>query len=630
MLPLKVRSHSFRLVRAGVLTAALAIAGLDVAAPAAWAQGPPADLPGRGPIVLEGELDVLYEDGVDTARLVHFLRANNRRFRLRFADGNAPDLPTGSQVRVSGDHADGTITTTTTDVSVLAVSASQTLGNQDVLVILFNFSNNTSQPFSATTVANVNAQVKSYYLENTYGKTTLSFAVTGWYTIAATDATCDYSGWASQAEAKAANAGVNLAAYDRFVFAFPKAAACSWSGVGNVSGPRSWSNGGYSLRTIAHEQGHNFGDHHSKATTCDVATCATVEYGDDRDVMGKPGVTGHMNAFQKERLGWLNYGDAPRVESVSASGDYWIDNYENLAGYIKALKIYNSKTGGYYYIESRAKVGLDANVAAGVTLHSALSGISYQLDLDTTTTAYDSTLDVGQVFNDAAMGLSVEVLSSGLGGALVHIEMAAAPCTRRPPTVSVTAGGSMKFSVSVRNNNDSNCAAASFSLSTSLPVGWSSSFSPASVSLASGASSTSTLTLVAPTGTTGSFSFVARATDAGSQLSGSVTGTIVLASSLNVTVSTSISGGGGQRSVSIKVGVRAGTAPAAGAAVSAAVTNPKGSITTLSGTTGGDGYVTLKLALKPKDPSGTYQVRVTATAFGVNGQAVTTFVTPTF
>jgi hypothetical protein len=64
--------------------------------------------------------------------------------------------------------------------------------------------------------------------------------------------------------------------------------------------------------------------------------------------------------------------------------------------------------------------------------------------------------------------------------------------------------------------------------------------------------------------------------------------------------------------------------------VSAAVTNPKGSITTLSGTTGGDGYVTLKLALKPKDPSGTYQVRVTATAFGVNGQAVTTFVTPTF
>jgi hypothetical protein len=40
--------------------------------------------------------------------------------------------------------------------------------------------------------------------------------------------------------------------------------------------------------------------------------------------------------------------------------------------------------------------------------------------------------------------------------------------------------------------------------------------------------------------------------------------------------------------------------------------------------------VTLKLALKPKDPSGTYQVRVTATAFGVNGQAVTTFVTPTF
>ena len=66
------------------------------------------------------------------------------------------------------------------------------------------------------------------------------------------------------------------------------------------------------LRTIAHEQGHNFGNHHSKALKCSSGSCSTVEYRDDRDVLGKSGVVAHMSAFQKERLGWLNYGTAPR------------------------------------------------------------------------------------------------------------------------------------------------------------------------------------------------------------------------------------------------------------------------------------------------------------------------------
>ena len=66
-----------------------------------------------------------------------------------------------------------------------------------------------------------------------------------------------------------------------------------------------------------------------------------------------------MNAFQKERLGWLNYGGAPVAQTVSTSGDYWIDNYETLSGPTKALKIANPAAGGFYYIESRAQVGFD-------------------------------------------------------------------------------------------------------------------------------------------------------------------------------------------------------------------------------------------------------------------------------
>ena len=375
--------------RAAVLV--LTLAGLfALGAAEAAAQGPPGDLPGRGPVILDGELDVIYEDDEERgeARLLHFLRTDNRRVPLRFQGDQLPDLPTGSRVRVNGNLADGTVTTTS--VTVLATSTTRTLGPQNVLVILLNFSSNTSQPWTSSTVSSVNDQVRNYYLENTYGQTILSFTVAGWYTIAAPNTTCDYYTWATQAEAAATNAGFNLSAYERRVFAFPRVGACSWSGMGNVAGPRSWSNGSYSLRTIAHEQGHNFGNHHSKAMRCDSPTaCTTIEYGDDRDVLGASGVVAHMNAFQKERLGWLNYGTAPGIRTVTSTGDHWIDNYEMLGGSTKALKIANP-AGGYYYIESRAKMGFDGNVAAGVTVHSVSGSVGYQVDLAPTTTTYDS------------------------------------------------------------------------------------------------------------------------------------------------------------------------------------------------------------------------------------------------
>ena len=261
------------------------------------------DLPGRGPVVLEGELDVIYEDDEERgeARLVHFLHTDNRRVPLRFQGDVLPDLQTGARVRVTGNLADGVVTTTSTNVTTLATSTSRTLGPQNVLVILFNFSSNPTQPWTTTTTASVNNQVRNYYLENTYGQTILSFTVAGWYHCRA-----DYHlrclHWATQAEAAATSAGFNINAYDRRVYAFPRVGACSWNGMGNVGGPRSWSNGSYTLRTIAHEQGHNFGNNHSKAMRCDSsAACTTVEYGDDRDVLGVSGVVGHMNAFQKER-----------------------------------------------------------------------------------------------------------------------------------------------------------------------------------------------------------------------------------------------------------------------------------------------------------------------------------------
>jgi hypothetical protein len=594
----------------------------------AVAQQPPDILPGAGRVTLEGELEVLYEDYPTHSRLLHFLHADNRRIPLRIAEGQEPDLPTGAYVRIVGDLADGIVTTSS--ITSLATTATATAVTQNVLVILFNFSNNVTQAFDAATVASINDQVRSYYLENTYGQAALSFTVVGWYTIAATNTTCDYVTWATQAEAKATNAGVNLAAFSRRVFAFPSTAACGWSGMGNVSGPRSWTNGSYTVRTIAHEQGHNFGNHHSKASRCDTTGCTVVEYGDDRDILGVSGVVGHMNAFQKQRLGWMSDATAASIHTVTTSGDYWIANYESSTAATKALKIWNPATSSYYYVESRTKIGFDATVPSGVTMHSESAGIGYQLDFDAVTSAYDSTLDVGQVFANPAIGLTVQTLSTSADGAMIRIGLggAGATCSTQPHTITLTTTGSLVYSVSVKNNNSAGCAASSFTLSAALPTGWTKVFSPSSLAAVSpGSTASAVLTLTAPTGSVGTYSFSVTATDVTSGRSVSTTGSVTLVTSLQVTASASVSGSIGNRYATIVVTTKAATQLVSGAAVTVVVTSPTGIKTTLQATSGSIGMATVKMSLK-RAARGTYQVLATSLSGGVSGSATTSFNVP--
>src|SRR6185436_5731104 len=305
----------------------------------------------------------------------------------------------GTRVRVRGDLADGA-TVVATSVTTVATSTSRTIGTQDVLVILLNFASSPVQPYTPAAAQNVNAQVRSFYLENSYGQTTMNFTVTPWVTIDGDTATCGYNTWAGLAEAAARGIGYDSAQYDRVVYAFPSVAACAWWGMGNVAGPRSWVNGSYALRVVAHEQAHNFGDYHSHANKCDVTGCTAVEYGDDRDVLGATGVVGHLGAYQKERLGWLNYGGSPAIQTVTSDDNYWIEVYATASsGHPKALKVWNAAAGTYFYIEARAKLGFDGNVAAGVTVRSGsptVANSAYQQDLAPATSTWDSTLDAGQ------------------------------------------------------------------------------------------------------------------------------------------------------------------------------------------------------------------------------------------
>ncbi|HEY3092245.1 MAG TPA: M12 family metallo-peptidase, partial [Vicinamibacterales bacterium] len=335
---------------------------------------------------LDGTLEVLFEDGYDAPRLKHFLRTASDRVELDFGGRGPRNLQTGTRVRARGKLRNGKLALNPLDVAALggevaalgggsgggsgqALVSPNTFGVQSTLVILFNFQDLVQQPYTTSLANTVTfTQVNNFDLENSFQQTSLTGTVVGWYTIAssATAQGCNYNVWAAQAEAAATAAGVNLSLYPRRVFGFPQTSACSWWGLGSVGGgdtgnpSRAWINGTYSLRVVAHEMGHNFGLYHSRSNTCDSTNgCFVDEYGDDHDVMGggPSSITGHFNAYQKERIGWLNFGSSPTIATVTGSGQYALEPYAKpWTGGAKALKILKSTNGAsntYIYAEAR-------------------------------------------------------------------------------------------------------------------------------------------------------------------------------------------------------------------------------------------------------------------------------------
>src|SRR5262249_14871502 len=157
-----------------------------------------------------------------------------------------------------------------------SVATPFTFGAQQTLVILMNFSDLTTQPWTTATAQSVTfTDASNFDLENSFNQTWLSGQVADWVTISSASTTCNYNMWAVQADTAATNAGVNVASFPRRIYAFPHTSACTWTGLGTVGGgtisnpSRAWANGTYDLQVVAHEMGHNFGLSHSHSNTCD-------------------------------------------------------------------------------------------------------------------------------------------------------------------------------------------------------------------------------------------------------------------------------------------------------------------------------------------------------------------------
>jgi hypothetical protein len=313
-----------------------------------------------------------------------------------------------------------------------------------VAVVLFNFSNNASQPIDATRAKEIvfsgASSSNAYYKEVSFGVRSLVGSldatgdVFGWYTIDQSSDGCDYSAWGTAARAKAQATGVNLSNYDHIVHYFPKTSTCQFSGVGQLPGKYNWINAS-SSQTITHELGHNFGVHHASSYRCVSnnvgvpigGTCTVSEYGDPFDVMGSG--YRHVSAYHKEKLGFL---EAANVQTVTAAGSFALAPLEQKATGLQVLRFPIAGTSDVYYVEYRQPFGFDSfrttdPVSNGVLIRRITlpsRGVLPTKLIDNvpgTTSFTDAALGVGKTFTDATAKVSFTLTARTAAAATVQV-----------------------------------------------------------------------------------------------------------------------------------------------------------------------------------------------------------------
>lgn len=350
------------------------------------------------------------------------------------------------------DQFDGTLADGETQRAIdqgLPPAAAWTEGPKTVLFVRVDFSDRTGDPIaqgSAETL--LNTTVNQFFRNNSYEKTSLSTVVTPTLRLPKTRAeyqTGDqYLLLRSDALAAARAAGFDPFTYDLDVIGFASTFS-GWAGRGYVGSRGTWLNGSFSLRTTAHELGHNYGVHHANFWNASdnsiIGGGASQEYGNPFDIMGTGGAQEtHFNAWFKAGFNWVTPGE---LETVTSSGTYRVHALDApISSGLHALKIQRDSAKAYW-LEYRTALN-NPHLRDGLSLTWGYQGAVQSNLLDVTpgdNNKNNSPLLIGRTFSDPLAGLHVTPV--GKGGTTpesldVVVNLGTFP-GNQAPTVTVTA-----------------------------------------------------------------------------------------------------------------------------------------------------------------------------------------------
>jgi hypothetical protein len=449
--------------------------------------------PGSGPALvrLTGQFVVVHADDPDGSSVQQPMLVDGERRTPVRVPGDVWIDP-GASVRLEGTMQDGTLVVADSLTAVRQLAPSPNAArdvravpsSETTAVVLFYFQGQTvgslpTLPDAVSAAATMNTGATSlagYYDEQTYGQVEFHATVYGPVQIAVPppssgDCIPGIFSWADLAEG--ALAGFDPSSYRHVVYAFPQlpSAVCGWSGLAEVGGSHVWVNGSFSVPVLAHELGHNLGLAHAGGLTCSGASALAPvggvcsidrvhyqlpQYQDPFDAMGNASVLRQMNMEHKLALGVL---PLSAVLTVGATGTYHLAPMETLGPAVELLRI-AKPAGGTYFVEYRASLGtFDSGIPPGVLVHTESPDMSDPFAAvygDSDTALVDmhpdpgfsagqwtnAAMSVGQSFDDAASGISIQVAAEDAAGATLAIT---APSDTRPPsrpgTLSAVASG---------------------------------------------------------------------------------------------------------------------------------------------------------------------------------------------
>ena len=346
---------------------------------------------------------------------------------------------------------------------VFRPKSAYTEGLKRLLMIRCDFSDLAGAPFSDSAGTNMLNGIASFYLEQSFGKTTFrplggGSAMTATFRMPKTAAVygaSDPSVLRSDARNAARAAGFNTASFDFDLICVGAVPGFNWAGLGYVGAPGAWVRAAFDAAggTSAHELGHNFGLNHANAWDTGgqsiIGPGSNVEYGDSFDTMGNATAgRRHFNARYKNFLDWL---PTSQVRIVTTSGTYRLFAHDATnAATTRAVRIArNTQTN--YWLEFRQKFNDRPALWDGVGLRWARSGNQQSLLLDVTPGSpdgkNDSALLIGRTFSDRAAGIHITPLAKGgTEPESLDLQVNLGRFTNnQPPTVTLSASATSAF-----------------------------------------------------------------------------------------------------------------------------------------------------------------------------------------